>query len=70
MENLPQRVLNEISILNFAVTGFPCSNKNKMFNENVNPFQLRKYISDEKQTTYILIQNGIATPIHFKISRA
>ncbi len=29
----------------------------------------RKYISDKKQITYILIQNGIAIPVHFKFFR-
>ncbi len=36
-----------------------------MLNENVKPFQKRKYISDENQITYFLTQNGIAIPIHF-----
>ena len=30
------------------------------------PFPLRKYISDEKQITYIRTQNGITIPIQFK----
>ena len=29
----------------------------------------RKYISGKKQITYILTQNGIAIPVHFKFSR-
>ncbi len=29
----------------------------------------RKYISDKKQITYILTQNGIAIPVHFKFFR-
>ncbi len=33
------------------------------------PFQSRKYISDEKQISYILIQNGIAIPVHLKFFR-
>ncbi len=29
----------------------------------------RKYISDRKQITYILTQNGIAIPVYFKFFR-
>ncbi len=32
-------------------------------------FSHRRHISDEKQITYFLIQNGIAIPIHFKFFR-
>ena len=31
--------------------------------------QQGKYISDEKQITYILTQNGISIPVHFKFFR-
>ncbi len=49
--------------------GFPFSNKNKMWNENVNPIPLKKYISGEKQITYTFTQNGIVIPVQFKFSR-
>ncbi len=41
-----------------------------MCSENVNPIpKKRKYISDEKQITYIPTQNGIAIPVHLKFFR-
>ena len=52
-----------------AATGFPFSNRNKMRNKNVNLIPVKKKISDEKQITQILTQNGIANAIHLDLFR-
>ncbi len=51
-----------------AVTGFSQS-RIKCLTKMLIPFQHRRQISDEKQITFCLNQNGIAIPVHSKFFR-
>ncbi len=69
-------LLKRVSLLRMEISfrlcfamGFPFSNKNKMFQENVNPIPMKKIYFRWEQITYILTQNDNAVPVHFKFFR-
>ena len=53
------------------MSGYPIKMKCHSFKETTAFIvkENRKYISDKKQITYILTQNGIAIPVHFNFFR-